>query len=445
MEDITNKTETENTDNKSEIVVGLDIGTTKITAIVGKKDQYGKLEILGTGKAVSNGVSRGVVANIDKTVDSIKIAVEDAEKESGITIEEVYVGIAGQHIKSLQHRGEMVRDDIDEEITKSDLDKLDNNMFKLVTIPGEEVIHVIPQEYTVDGEDFIQDPKGMAGVHIEANFHIITAKSAAVKNIIRCVTKAGLKPKDLILEPFASAEAVLDNDELQEGVCLVDIGGGTTDIAIFLDGIIRHTAVIPFGGNVITKDIKQGIQILEKQAEMLKVKFGSAMSSSTKENVIVSIPGLRTKDPKEVSVKNLSAVIEARMKEIIDLVNYQIKSSGYFDKLMTGIVLTGGGSQLRNLPQLFSYITGKEVRIGLPNEHLGKYSKDLIKSPIYATGVGLVQKGFEDVDWKNVVGVPILDNPESIEEPSITPKSKSGIGGKLKQMLEDWFSDDEIN
>ena len=323
MKDNTNKTE--NIDNQSEIVVGLDIGTTKITVIVGKKDQYGKLEILGTGKSVSNGVSRGVVANIDKTVDSIKIAVEDAEKESGITIDEVYVGIAGQHIKSLQHRGEMVRDDIDEEITKSDLDKLDNNMFKLVTIPGEEVIHVIPQEYTVDGEDFIQDPKGMAGVHIEANFHIITAKSAAVKNIIRCVTKAGLKPKDLILEPFASAEAVLDNDELQEGVCLVDIGGGTTDIAIFLDGIIRHTAVIPFGGNVITKDIKQGIQILEKQAEMLKVKFGSAMSSSTKENVIVSIPGLRTKDPKEVSVKNLSAVIEARMKEIIDLVNFQIK------------------------------------------------------------------------------------------------------------------------
>jgi cell division protein FtsA len=445
MEDITKKTEKDNTDNKSEIIVGLDIGTTKITAIVGKKDQYGKLEILGTGKAVSNGVSRGVVANIDKTVDSIKIAIEDAERESGITIEEVYVGIAGQHIKSLQHRGEMVRDDIDEEITKSDLDKLDNNMFKLVTLAGEEVIHVIPQEYTVDGEDFIQDPKGMAGVKIEANFHIITAKSAAVKNIIRCVTKAGLKPKDLILEPFASAEAVLDSDELQEGVCLVDIGGGTTDIAIFLDGIIRHTAVIPFGGNVITKDIKQGIQILEKQAEMLKVKFGSAMSSSTKENVIVSIPGLREKDPKEVSVKNLSAVIEARMREIIDLVNYQIQCSGYSEKLMTGIVLTGGGSQLRNLPQLFAFITGEEVRIGYPNEHLGKHSKDLIKSPIYSTGIGLVQKGFEDVDWKNVIGVPIPENPELIEEPSITPKSKSGIGGKLKEMLENWFSDDEIN
>jgi len=437
MENI--KQNTELTSTKSEIVVGLDIGTTKITVLVGKKDQYGKLDILGTGKAVSNGVMRGVVANIDKTVSSIKVAVEQAELESGIKIDEVYVGIAGQHIKSLQHRGEMVRDEISEEISKDDLDKLKKNMFKLVTIPGEEVIHVIPQEYTVDGEDFIQDPKGMAGVKIEANFHIITAKVAAVKNIIRCVQKAGLSPKNLILEPFASAVAVLDNDEKQEGVCLVDIGGGTTDVAIFLDGIIRHTAVIPFGGNVITKDIKQGIQILEKQAEMLKIKFGSAMSSSTKENVIVSIPGLRGKDPKEVSVKNLSAVIESRMKEIIDLVNYQIKSSGYKDKLMTGIVITGGGSQLRNLPQLVSYITGKEVRVGYPNEHLGSDSKSMIKSPIFSTGVGLVQKGFEEVVWKEVKEEqPVVEEEEINDEEPPTV----GIGGKLKEMLENWFSDD---
>ena len=427
-------------ETKSEIVVGLDIGTTKITVLVGEKDQYGKLDILGTGKAVSNGVMRGVVANIDKTVSSIKIAVEQAEMESGIEIDEVYVGIAGQHIKSLQHRGEMVRDEITEEICKEDLEKLTDNMFKLVTIPGEEVIHVIPQEYTVDGEDFIQDPKGMAGVKIEANFHIITAKVAAVNNILRCVKKAGLTPKNLILEPFASAVAVLDEDELQEGVCLVDIGGGTTDVAIFLDGIIRHTAVIPFGGNVITKDIKQGIQILEKQAEMLKIKFGSAMSSSTKDNVIVSIPGLRGKDPKEVSVRNLSAVIESRMKEIIDLVNYQIKSSGYQDKLMTGIVITGGGSQLRHLPQLVSYITGKEVRLGLPNEHLGKDSKSLIKSPIYSTGVGLVQKGFEEVIWKEVAK---QEESEEKTETSIEEEPSSvGIGGKLKEMLEKFFSEE---
>tara|TARA_B100000683_G_scaffold267913_1_gene302290 strand:- start:4207 stop:5532 length:1326 start_codon:yes stop_codon:yes gene_type:complete len=435
------KQNTEVTSTKSEIVVGLDIGTTKITVLVGKKDQYGKLDILGTGKAVSNGVMRGVVANIDKTVSSIKVAVDQAELESGIKIDEVYVGIAGQHIKSLQHRGEMVRDEISEEISKDDLDKLKKNMFKLVTIPGEEVIHVIPQEYTVDGEDFIQDPKGMAGVKIEANFHIITAKVAAVKNIIRCVQKAGLTPKNLILEPFASAVAVLDNDEKQEGVCLVDIGGGTTDVAIFLDGIIRHTAVIPFGGNVITKDIKQGIQILEKQAEMLKIKFGSAMSSSTKENVIVSIPGLRGKDPKEVSVKNLSAVIESRMKEIIDLVNYQIKSSGYQNKLMTGIVITGGGSQLRNLPQLVSYVTGKEVRVGYPNEHLGSDSKSMIKSPIFSTGVGLVQKGFEEVVWKEEEQTPEEEVRKEEDYKDEEPPTV-GIGGKLKEMLENWFSDD---
>lgn len=436
------KQNTEVTSTKSEIVVGLDIGTTKITVLVGKKDQYGKLEILGTGKAVSNGVMRGVVANIDKTVSSIKVAVDQAELESGIKIDEVYVGIAGQHIKSLQHRGEMVRDEISEEISKDDLDKLKKNMFKLVTIPGEEVIHVIPQEYTVDGEDFIQDPKGMAGVKIEANFHIITAKVAAVKNIIRCVQKAGLTPKNLILEPFASAVAVLDNDEKQEGVCLVDIGGGTTDVAIFLDGIIRHTAVIPFGGNVITKDIKQGIQILEKQAEMLKIKFGSAMSSSTKENVIVSIPGLRGKDPKEVSVKNLSAVIESRMKEIIDLVNYQIKSSGYQNKLMTGIVITGGGSQLRNLPQLVSYVTGKEVRVGYPNEHLGSDSKSMIKSPIFSTGVGLVQKGFEEVVWKEEEEETPEEEVRKEEDYKDEEPPTVGIGGKLKEMLENWFSDD---
>ena len=441
MENTENNMELEK--NKSEIVVGLDIGTTKITVLVGKKDQYGKLDILGTGKSVSNGVSRGVVANIDKTVDSIKIAVSQAEEESGIDIKEVYVGIAGQHIKSLQHRGALVRDDINEEIAKADLEKLISNMYKLVTFPDEEVIHVIPQEYTVDGEDFIQDPKGMAGVNIEADFHIITAKVAAVKNIVRCVQKAGLKSKNLILEPFASAVAVLDEDELSEGVCLVDIGGGTTDVAIFLDGIIRHTSVIPFGGNVITKDIKQGIQILEKQAEMLKVKFGYAMSDSAKENVIVSIPGLRGKDPKEVSVKNLSAVIESRMKEIIDLVNYQIKSSGYGDKLMTGIVLTGGGSLLKNLPQLVSYITGKEVRVGYPNEHLGVDSANMIKNPIYSTGVGLVQKGFEEVDWEKVspnLEVVNLANPEP--EP---PTVGLGLGGKFKKMLEDLFSDDNIN
>lgn len=380
-------------DKSRNIVVGLDIGTTKISLMVGKMNEYKKLEIVAQGKSESYGVSRGIVANIDRTVESIKEAINQASQHYNIN--EVYVGIAGQHIKSLQHRGEIVRDDVENEINISDMQKLKENMFKLITIPGEEVIHVIPQEYTVDGEDGIQDPRGMAGIKLSANFHVITAQVGAVRNIIRCVEKAGLRTKELILEPFASALATLDEDELREGVALVDIGGGTTDVAIFLDKVIRHTAVIPFGGNVITKDIKTGLSILEKQAELLKVKFGSAVHSDDHDNVMVSIPGLRGREPKEISVKNLTEIISARMKEIIDLVYHQIKVSGYEDKLMTGIVLTGGGAQLRNLNQLVSFITGMEARVGYPNEHLGKESKDNVTSPMYSTGTGLVMKGFQ--------------------------------------------------
>jgi len=415
------------------IIVGLDIGTTKISVMIGKQDQFGKLEILGMGKSISGGVLRGIVANIDKTVESIKIAVEEAEQRYGEKINEVYIGIAGQHIKSLQHRGEMVRDDIENEISFEDIEKLRENMFKLVTVPGEEVIHVIPQEYTVDGEDGIQDPKGMSGIKLEANFHIITAQVAAVRNIIRCVQKAGLIAKELILEPFASALATLDTDELNEGVALVDIGGGTTDVAIFLDGIIRHTAVIPFGGNIITKDIKSGLSILEKQAELLKVKFGSAMHTVDQDNVMVSIPGLRGRDPKEISIKNLAEIIGARMKEIVDLVYHEIKVSGFENKLMTGIVLTGGGSQLRALPQLVSYITGKDVRIGLPNEHLGKESHGKVTSPMYSTGVGLVLKGFEDT---NV--------PGELVEKTTTQAKNHGILVRLKEIVADFFEEDVV-
>ena len=419
--------------NSSDIIVGLDIGTTKVSIIIGRKNQYDKIEILATGKAVSSGVSRGIVSNIDKTVSSIKLALEEVEKKINIKIKDVFVGIAGQHIKSLQHRGEIVRDNVDIEIAQGDIDKLKENMFKLITIPGEEVIHVIPQEYTVDGEDGIQDPKGMAGVKLEANFHVITAQVGAVRNIMRCVEKAGLNPNELILEPFASAVATLDDDELREGVALVDIGGGTTDVAIFLDKIIRHTAVIPFGGNIVTKDIKTGLAILDKQAELLKIKFGAAMYTDDQDNVMVSIPGLRGREPKEIAVKNLSEIIGARMKEIIDLVYHEIKVSGYENKLMTGIVLTGGGSQIKNLQQLVSFITAKETRIGYPNEHLASESKDLVTSPMFSTGVGLVLKGFEKSIKKN----SNKNKETSVDE---TPKEKTS--NSLIAKFTSFFEDD---
>ena len=383
----------------NQIVVGLDIGTTKIACMVGRQTEHGKIEILGMGKAESAGVSRGVVSNIINTVQSIKEAVKQAQDsitEGALEINVVNVGIAGQHIKSLQHRGLLTRNDIDIEISQKDINDIIDDMYKLVMLPGEEIIDVLPQEYIVDNEQGIKDPIGMSGIRLEANFHIITGQVSAIKNIKKCVEKADLEIEGLVLEPLASSASVLSDEEKEAGVVLVDIGGGTTDVAIFQDGIIRHTAVIPFGGNIITEDIKEGCTIMKKQAELLKVKFGSALASKSQENEIVCIPGLRGREPKEISIRNLSSIIQARMEEIIEHVYYEIKNSGFEKKLIGGIVVTGGGSQLRHITQLIEYITGMDARIGYPNEHLAAGSPiDDITSPMYSTGVGLVIKGFE--------------------------------------------------
>ncbi len=418
----------------SEIVVGLDIGTTKIVVIVGRKNEHGKLEILGMGKSESIGVSRGVVSNIDKTVQSIKTAVEDAENKAGVDIKVVNVGIAGQHIKSLQHRGIKVRHNIDDEINQNDINALIDDMYKLVMLPGEEIIHVLPQEYIIDNEQGIKDPIGMAGVRLEANFHIITGQIAAAKNIFKCVHKAGLEVDDLILEPLASSEAVLSAEEKEAGVALVDIGGGTTDIAIFQDGIIRHTAVIPFGGNAITEDIKEGCGIIKNQAELLKLKFGSALASESKENEIVSIPGLRGRDPKEISLKTLAQIIQARMEEIIENIYYEIKNSGYENKLICGIVVTGGGSQLKHISQLLEYVTGMDTRIGYPNEHLAKGNAEEMTSPMYATGVGLVIKGFDTIGHKN--------SSNSGDVVGHSKKEKGGFFDKIMNVGQKFFEDE---
>ncbi|MCB0819600.1 MAG: cell division protein FtsA [Bacteroidetes bacterium] len=378
---------------ESEIIVGLDIGTTKIVAIAGRRNEHGKIEILGHGKSTSIGVKRGVVSNIERTVQSIRAAVEEAE-DYGMDIKMVHVGIAGQHIKSLQHHGYLTRSNYEQEITQNDVDALTQDMYKLVMLPGEEIIHAIPQEFIIDNEKGIKDPIGMCGIRMEANYHIITGQVAAAKNIYKCVNRAGLEAAELILEPLASAEAVLSKEEKEAGVALVDIGGGTTDIAIFQEGIIRHTAVIALGGDIITEDIKEGCSIIKDQAEMLKIRFGSALASESKENEIVSIPGLRGREPKEISLKNLANIIQARMEDIIEHIYYEIKNSGYEKKLIAGIVVTGGGAKLKHVSQLIEYMTGMDTRIGYPNEHLAKASEE-IASPMFATAVGLVIKGFE--------------------------------------------------
>ena len=383
------------------VIVGLDIGTTKIACFIGRKNEHNKIEIISMGKSESMGVMHGVVANIEKTVQSITAAVNAAQlcKEGTLSIKNVYVGIAGQHIKSIQHRGMYTKRDNTSEISQEDIDFFVDDMHKMVMPPGEEIIDVIPQEYIVDGSPEIKEPIGMAGVRLEANFHIITGQINNVMNIKRCIERANLNVRDIILEPIASADAVLSDEEKEAGIVLVDIGGGTTDIAIFQDGIIRHTAVIPFGGNIITNDIREGCKILSRHAEALKIKYGSASASENKENEVVCIPGLRGREPKEITLKNLSNIIQARMEEIIELVNYEIKNSGYSKKLIGGIVVTGGGAQLKHLTQLFEYMTGMDTRIGYPTEHLAN-SNDIenIESPMFATGIGLVLQGFKKLD-----------------------------------------------
>jgi cell division protein FtsA len=379
----------------SEIIVGLDIGTTKIAVIVGRKNEFGKIEILGYGKTPSIGVRRGVVANIDNTVQSIKDAVAEASQKSGVEIKYVNVGIAGQHIKSLQHRGSMMRKESDVEISQDDIETLCNSMYNLNMTPGEEIIEVIPQDYSIDGDHGIREPIGICGSSLEANFHIIVGQTAAAKNIYRCVRRAGLEVVDLILEPIASAESVLSEDEKEAGVVLVDIGGGTSDIAIFHENVIRHTAVVPLGGNIITEDIKEGCSIVKKNAEELKVKFGSALAVENKDEEIVTIPGLPGRPPKEISMKNLASIIQARMEEIVEYVHFEIKNSGYEKKLYAGIVLTGGGALLRHLAQLVEFKTGMDTRIGYPNEHLANDVSADIASPMFSTGIGLVIVGID--------------------------------------------------
>ena len=383
---------------KENIAVGLDIGTTKIVAMIGKKNEYGKLQILGVGKSISQGVSRGVVNNITQTIQSIQQAIEQAEKNSDYIINDVVVGIAGQHIRSIQHTDYVKRPNSESVINEKDIQLLIDQVKQLAMMPGEEIIHVLPQEYKIDSQSEIKEPIGMYGSRLEASFHIVVGQAASIRNLGRCVKDSNIELSGITLEPLASADAVLSQDEKEAGVALIDIGGGTTDLAIFKDGIIRHTAVVPFGGNVITDDIKEGCSIIEKQAELLKIRFGSAWPGENKDYEIVSIPGLRGRDPKEISLKNLSKIINARVIEIIEQVYAEIKAYGNEEprkKLIAGIVLTGGGSQLKHIKQLVEYITGMDTRIGYSNEHLADNTNEEIMNPLYATAVGLVMNGIE--------------------------------------------------
>ncbi|MFN8281487.1 MAG: cell division protein FtsA [Saprospiraceae bacterium] len=383
--------------NNPEIVAAVDIGTTKVCVVVGRKNFINKIEVLGFGKVNSEGVIRGVVSNIDKTVAAITDAIDLAEKMSNTEIHQVYAGIAGQHIKSIQHQGLLLRTNAQDEISKADVQKLMEDMHKIALPPGDQILHVIPQEYTVDQEEGIHDPIGMSGARLQSNFHIITGNTSAAQNIQRCVEKAGLQFQGMTLEPLASAEAVLSKEEKEAGVVMVDIGGGTTDVTIYYEGIIRYTSVIPLGSNMITKDIKAGCSTTQEYAEKLKVRFGSALAEEIVDNRIITIPGLMGREPKEISEKNLARIIQARVEEIFDYVMWDIHRSGFENKLSAGIVLTGGGSLLKNMDMLAEFRTGLASRIGVPTMHLSSHYQDEINNPMFATSIGLLIEGLRQV------------------------------------------------
>jgi cell division protein FtsA len=418
--------------NKSELVVGLDIGTTKILCLVGRENEHGKLEILGVGKAESLGVKRGEVQNIKDTVESIKKAVAMASEESKVNIKKVNVGIAGIHIRSMQQHGMAIRAEYTKEIDETDVNGLIEKMKKMQMQPGYEIIHCLPQEFIVDERIGVKDPIGMFGSKLEANFHVITGHISAAQVIYHCIERAGLSIQDLILEPLASSDAVLTEEEKEAGVVLVDIGGGTTDIAIFHDGIIRHTAVLPFGGNIITDDIRMGCNVLQRNAEKLKENHGNALASMVKDNTFVSIPGLKNRQPKEIALKNLALIIQARMKEIIQMVNSEIRASGYEKKLIGGIVLTGGGAMLKNLKALFELETGFDVRIGSPAEFLAKNDRSL-QHPMHATGVGLVLQGIRNK--RTVLTAQVEDEGVTGQPISVTQKNDPPRGPFYQKIL----------
>lgn len=410
------------------IIVGLDIGTTKVVAIAGQKNEFGKLEILSVGRTESQGVRHGVVMNIDQCIRSIQVAIEKClGNNPDLDIKEVYVGIAGQHIKSLQTRGDRMRPDTDSEITRQEIELLINDQKKTFIPAGDEIIDIVPQEYFVDDMQTPLSPIGMNGVKIGANFHIVTGDRNAIRNIKRCVERCDLRTKDLVLQPLASAAAVMSPEDLEAGVAIVDIGGGTTDMAVFYDGILKHTAVIPYAGVNITNDIHYGLGVLRAQAEQLKVQFGTAHADHASPNSYITIPGLKGLPPKEISVKNLAHIIQARTQEILDYVLYHLKQIGLEKRLYGGIILTGGGASLKHITQLTEYVTGLSARIGLPNEHLaGGHSEDM-NDPMYSTCIGLILRGYHDFEngtyknsGNNLLHISLEDSTEEKIEKEMT-------------------------
>ena len=412
------------------IMVGLDIGTTKICAIVASIDEQERINILGVGKAPSDGLNRGVVVNIDKTVNAIKEAIAQAELASGIQVNSVNVGIAGDHIRSMRSKGVITINNRDNEITAQDVERLLEDCQRIMLPTDQQILHVIPQEFVVDGQDGISDPVGMSGMRMEAEVHIITGLVSAAKNIYRCVERAGYQVADIILEPLASSYSALDAEEKEAGVVLVDIGGGTTDVGIFQESTIRHTAVIAVAGQKVTDDIRIGLSVLDDQAESLKRKHGESYADLIQEDEVITVPGIAGRPPKEITKSILGKIIQARMEEILEIVGIEIKRSGYSDALSAGVVLTGGGSLVKNICPLANESLGMDAKIGLPLGITGGLVEE-VNSPIYATAVGLVIHALKTGMNNQKTMIPASSKVTSVEQ----------VMNKIADRMKGWFKE----
>ena len=417
------------------IVVGLDIGTTKVCAVVAAVDDLDRVNILGFGRAVSDGLNRGVVVNIDRTVAAVREAVSEAERGAGVQVKSVVVGIAGDHVQSFQSRGVITISNRDHEVTPRDVQRLLADTMHVAMPADREILHVIPQDFIVDGQDGVADPVGMSGVRLEANVHIITGLVSAAKNIYRCVEKAGFEVADIVLEPLASSFAVLHPDEKEVGVALIDIGGGTTDIAVFEDNTIRHTAVVAVAGNNVTDDIRKGLGVMRDQAEYLKCNYGAAISEVIKEEETVTIPGIGGRADKTISRGVLAQIIQPRMEEILEIAAIEIKRSGYGRHLSSGVVVTGGGSMVPGTPELASETLHVDARQGLPMGLSGGLVEEVC-DPQYATAVGLVLFALR----------PELRGGASMAAEMTVSAGQDGVPGdklvnKIAQRMKAWFDE----
>lgn len=413
------------------IVVGLDIGTTKVCAIVASVTEGDKINILGVGKAPSDGLNRGVVVNIDKTVNAIKSAIEQAQLASGIEVRSVNVGIAGDHIRSMSSKGVITINNRDNEITMKDVERLLQDCQKIMLPSDQQIIHVIPQEFIVDGQDGISDPVGMSGMRMEATVHIITGLVSAAKNLYRCVEKAGYEVADLILEPVASSYAVLDDEEKEAGAVLIDIGGGTTDVVVFQDNTIRHTAVVAIAGQKVTDDVRIGLSVLEDQALKLKHEHGIAFADLIEEDEVLTVPGIAGRPPKEIMQSTLAKIIQARVEEILEIVAIEIKRSGYSNELSAGAVITGGGSLVYGICPLANDILGMEAKIGIPRGLSGGLV-DEVNSPIFATSVGLVIHALKAQSSPSTTNmIPSSTRGSSVEK----------VMNKIGERMKNWFKE----